>query len=114
VRVTPISGDFVGLGCRLGRTTTEGVSVGSSVLDGGGGGALLTLGGDVVAGAVDDTVVVIDGWTAFVGPPDWRDTSNTADTRIAITATPIAPIAMMASDERYQGDGSGGSKCSVP
>lgn len=105
VRVTPISGRFVG-SVRRGPTLTGGalsvdsVGLGLSV---GLGGTIATAGG-VVSGAADGGVMAVVS-TVFAGPRELREISRTTDTSIAIPAIPIAPMATIAAVVRYQGTG---------
>lgn len=105
VRVTPISGSFFVLDSTDGALITGAVSVSGAVVVTAAEG---TVAGGVVlvaeGTAVDDVVGVV-GSTTAVGLRDWPETRKTADTTIAITATAIAPIAVMAWAVRYQGTG---------
>ena len=105
IRVTPISGGFVG-SVRRGSTTTGGALAVDSV----GTGLSVALGGvvaivsGVVSGAADGVVLAVVS-TVFADPPESRDISRTTDTSIAMPAIPIAPIAAIAAVVRYQGTG---------
>ena len=108
--MTPISGGAVGGGGSWVGATTTGALAGGS----------LELG---VTAGLGGTVALVDGIVTAVGeivvgsgsstpdrPPERLDISKSADTRIAITAAPMAPIAIIATVVRYQG--SGESYCS--
>jgi regulator of RNase E activity RraA len=75
-------------------------------LGAGGGGGL----GEAVVAADDDIVGDDDGVTvvgvSVDGPRESRERSRTADTRMAMTATPIAQKASIAALERCQEVGS--------
>lgn len=104
--MTPVCGGFVG-SVRRGVTMTGGALAVDSVelgLSVGAGGTAATVGG-VVSGAAADGVVVAVVSTVFAAPRESRDISRTADTRIAIAAIPIAPMATIAVVVRYQGTG---------
>ena len=105
VRLAPVSGGFAtgGGGGFVGTITAdaEAVGCGGGVACGGGGGALL---GGVVAVVVTD-VAVGDGAMVLLGRRDWRSTSSTAQTTIAMAATVMAAIASTAGLVRYHGTG---------
>ena len=85
VRVTPISGGFVG-SVRRGSTMTGGALARSDAV---GAGLSVALGGvvaivsGVVSGAADEAVLAVVS-TVFADPPESRDISRTTDTSIAI------------------------------
>ena len=92
----------------LGAAICEADSVGEDDVSGGGGLVLLAglLAGLLGGGDGVVAVVVTDGSTWLPCPWDCLDTNSTADTRIAMTATPIAPRAITDGDVRYHGTGS--------
>jgi len=77
------------------------VGCGGDVAGGGGGGAPFS---GVVAVVVAD-VAVGDGAMVLLEPRDWRATSSTAQTTIAMTANVMAAIASTAGVVRYHGTG---------
>jgi hypothetical protein len=97
---------FAGVLVRRGAgdwTITDAVLGGSLVVTGGGGGG----GGIVIVGVGNAALVAADGATASLGWSSRRvkpcETRSTAETKMAIAATPIAPAAITAELVRYQG-----------
>jgi hypothetical protein len=122
VRVTPISGCFVGLGATLGLVYSGARSTVDAAVSGGGGGAAGgggggdSVGDPTVAGGpagapagavgVGDAVCVAGAGRAGVLPGP-RKTSSTLETTIAITAAAAATSAVAAAVDRYHGVGAG-------
>jgi hypothetical protein len=122
VRVTPISGCFVGLGATLGLVysgallTVDATVSGGGGGAGGGGGGGDSVGDARVAGAlagalagavaVGDAVCVAGAGRAGVLPGP-RKTRSTPETTIAIMAAAAATSAVAAGVDRYHGVGAG-------
>src|SRR6478752_950961 len=104
VRVTPISGCFVGRGRTVGLTTA-GASFTTDGSGGGGGGGGGGSGGDCLTVAVANGVVVGGVLSEGVGssaPGEPRNTNSTTETTIADSATALAIVRVRACEDRCQ------------
>lgn len=106
VRVTPISGCFVGLGRAVGLTTTgasfivDGSGGGGGGAGGGGGGCLLVAVA-VASGVVEGGVLSAGTRSSAAGEP--RNTNRTTETTIADSAAALAISRVRACEDRCHG-----------